>query len=296
MASIYRRIPVSLTALIFLFYKKVRINVSSLSFSNISADKYSKIQNSISHPIDDKSKLFFFANGSHLIKNLRALINNKIITLLDYFKNYNKLSSGIVQFTHLEELVNEQENLLFMLAQNKQKYNNKTIALFIEIVSKWLITSRSPLMALKKTFLESIIDLFRDIEISKDKKFKLVHAGIMITTQFFIKLTKYLINDRRYLYVLMKTQNCIENLFSNIRKIFPIPNILQFKQSLKILSVSQYLQNMKNTSYEQDDGVFMFHFSLKTKRFCKTNISQIQEVPIIPFEAESKLIYLNNFE
>lgn len=109
------------------------------AFSNIFAGKYPKIQNSISHPIDDKRKLFFSADGLHLIKNLKAtLINNKVITLLDHFLKYNELSSGIVQFTHLEELVNEQENLLFKLASkinknvitstnfNKRKVNKAT--------------------------------------------------------------------------------------------------------------------------------------------------------------------------
>lgn len=33
------------------------------TFSHISASKYSKIQNSISHPIDNRRKLFFFADG-----------------------------------------------------------------------------------------------------------------------------------------------------------------------------------------------------------------------------------------
>lgn len=189
--------------------------------------------------------------------------------LPDQFKNSNQLSSNIVQFTHLQELVNEQENLILKLAPklnkeiitptsfNKMKVNKATsmlnrdvssainflgnekkednykmTALFIKIISKWftLITSRTPLVALGKKagdeksekkfyesieFLQSIIDLFRNMEIGKDKRFKPVQTGVMITTQSLIELTKYFINNRDYLYVLggRFTQDCVENLF-----------------------------------------------------------------------------------
>ncbi|KYN02909.1 hypothetical protein ALC62_06308 [Cyphomyrmex costatus] len=71
------------------------------------------------------------------------------------------------------------------------------------MVSKWftLVTSRTVKVALGKTAEnngENIFNekLFRDIEFGKDKKFKPVQAGIMLTTQSFIDLTKYLINER----------------------------------------------------------------------------------------------------
>ena len=37
---------------------------------------------------------------------------------------------------------------------------------------------------------------------------------------------------------------------SNIRKKFSIPNMLQFKNSLKILCVFQYLHLLENANYE----------------------------------------------
>lgn len=82
-----------------------------------------------------------------------------------------------------------------------------------------------------------------------------------------------------------------------LKKNFPVPNASQFKQSLKILSVSQYLQELHNTSYKQDDGVFTSHFSLKKKCPCTLDISQmIQEVPVIILEVENRVIDLNNLE
>ncbi|KYN12957.1 hypothetical protein ALC57_14869 [Trachymyrmex cornetzi] len=161
-----------------------------------------------------------YSDGSHLLKNLRtALLNNKIIVMPDQFKKSNNLSLCTVQYSHFEELVDIRENLYFKLAPklnrnvmqltnfNKMKINKatnllnrdvssalnflaeerdkndyKTTALFIEIASKWftLITSRSPLVALGKTsvnkfnetieFLECVRDLFRDMEIGEKKK------------------------------------------------------------------------------------------------------------------------------
>jgi len=60
-----------------------------------------------------------------------------------------------------------------------------------------------------------------------------------------------------------------------------VPNALQFKQSLKIHSVSQYLQVINNTNYEQDKGAFLINFlknSLKNNR--RNNISS--KIPVIP--------------
>lgn len=318
------------------------------AFDNISATKYSKIKNSVSHPLDNNRKLFFFADAPHLLKNLRsALVNNKIITLQQNFTEMYELSSCTVKCSHIEELVAEQENLIFKLAPkldkdtitltnfNKMRVNKatnsrdvssalkfigeernineyKVTALFIEIVSKWfnIITSRTSLLSLGKIegeeeserkfhqsikFLKSVIDLFCNIKIGQDGQFKPVQCGIMITTTSFIELTNYLINERNYSYVLGArfTQDCVENLFSNIRKKFPVPNALQFKQSLKIHCVSQYLQVLKNTNYEQDEGTLLVNF-LKNNRKTKCNISY--DIPIIPSFVDKIQIQMDNVE
>jgi len=42
------------------------------AFSNIGVHRHSLIHNSVPHPMDHNRKLFFFADGPHLLKNLRA--------------------------------------------------------------------------------------------------------------------------------------------------------------------------------------------------------------------------------
>lgn len=60
--------------------------------------------------------------------------------------------------------------------------------------------------------------------------------------------------------------------------------------------MSQYLRNLENTNYEQDDGVLTSHFSLRKCPF-KTQINEIiQDVPVIPLEATGKIINLTNLE
>lgn len=92
-------------------------------------------------------------------------------------------------------------------------------------------------------FLESCIALFQDMQVGNKGIFKPVQAGLMITTKSYLKLTDYLIRERGFVYVLGArfSNDFVENLFSNIRKKFPIPNAVQFKCSLKQITVSQYL-------------------------------------------------------
>lgn len=318
----------------------------------INTHKYSNIQNSVPHFIDPQRKLYFFADGPHLLKNLRtALINNRSIILPSNYAESLNLSSTIVQCSHLEDLVAEQENMFFKFAPklnkdiltttqfNKMKVNKavnvfnqssssalnymsekyddeqyKTTATFIEIISEWftVITSRHASVALRKkigciesenkfneqiNFLESIIELFKAVKIGKKKVvFKPVQTGILITTKSYIELTKYLIHERGFLYVLGSrfTNDFVEIVFSNLRKKFPTPNALQFQQSLKMLCVSQYMQEMKNTSYEQDNGEFLVDF-LKHSRQQKVT-KTLSEVIEIPDYIENKIITMNNHE
>lgn len=286
------------------------------AFGGIVSGKYTKIRNSIVHPVDNKRKLMFIADAPHLYKNLKAsLLNNKVMELPTTFVQTYNLSQPIVKYEHLNELIDIQENLQFKLipklrkqditcttfnkmkvnkaknvlsrdvssaikfyAEEKGKPDFNTTAAFIEIMAKWftLVTARTPKVALGKTnkektetkyndsivFLESIIELFRDIKIGYKRIFKPVQNGIIITTSSIIELSNYLINERNYQYVLAGrfTQDCVENLFSSIRVKHPTPNALQFQQNLKLLVISQYLKLSQTASYDKDDGRIICDF------------------------------------
>lgn len=75
-------------------------------------------------------------------------------------------------------------------------------------------------------------------------QFKPVQRGVIISIKSIIELSTYLINEKGYLYVLAGwlTSDCIENVFSSVRVKQPSPNVLQFKQNLKIIAISEYLK------------------------------------------------------
>jgi len=76
----------------------------------------------VSHPVNPQRKLFFFADGPHLLKDLRtALINNKSVIFPPNYVETLNISSSIVQCSHLEELVAEQENIFFKFAPKLNK-------------------------------------------------------------------------------------------------------------------------------------------------------------------------------
>lgn len=120
-------------------------------------------------------------------------------------------------------------------------------------------------------FLESCIDLFCNMRVGNKGAFKPVQTGLMLTTKSYIELTDYLIQERGFLYVLGARffNNFVENLFSNIRKKFP--NALQFKHSLKNLTISQYLQELPNTNYNTDSDDFLVEC---LKRPIKTKVNE----------------------
>lgn len=68
-----------------------------------------------------------------------------------------------------------------------------------------------------------------------------------------------ILNEKQYKYLLTSrfTQDCLDNLFSCIRSIQPIPNALQFKSSLRLVCVAQYLKSVSNGSYDQGDREFL---------------------------------------
>lgn len=141
----------------------------------------------------------------------------------------------------------------------------KTTAWFIKQISKWftIMSSRSPVVALSRLnpekynetieFLKDIMDLFRNIKIGNKSTWKPCQTGVLLATQSILELQFVL----KFLLTSRFTQDCLENLFSSIRSIQPIPNALQFKNNLKLVCVAQYLRNVSNSNYDQDDREFL---------------------------------------
>lgn len=166
------------------------------------------------------------------------------------------------------------------LSDLSQKFKNdkmKATIWFIKTMAAWFLfmSSRSRKFGLslynveKYTstiiLLEEVLNLFKHLSIGKKSAWKPIQNGIILATKTVLDLSYMLIYERNYEFVLTGrfSQDAIENLFSCIRAPQPIPNALQFKQSLKLNAVSQYLKFVKNGNYEEDDREHLVQFPLR---------------------------------
>ncbi|KAF2891607.1 hypothetical protein ILUMI_14566 [Ignelater luminosus] len=78
---------------------------------------------------------------------------------------------------------------------------------------------------------------------------KPIQTGIILSTQTILDLQDYFLNKRNYkfLYTSRLSQDCLENMFGQIRSKQDIPDALQFRILLKNLCIVQYLE-VNNTT------------------------------------------------
>lgn len=174
---------------------------------------------------------------------------------------------------------------------------------FIKTIVKWfsLMTSRSRDFALSLfnvekfteaiIFLEEVIYLFKNISFGENGYWKPVQNGVILATKTVIELSHYLIYERSYEFVLAGrfTNDAIENVFSCVRAPQPIPNAVQFRQNLKLNTVSQYLKYVKKGNYEEDDRKYLVDFPLRqnpknliafTKREIRVYVHKFVSLPL----------------
>jgi len=176
---------------------------------------------------------------------------------------------------------NDVSSSLQLLAHCNNKPEHFTTAWFVKIVRKWfsLMTSRTCNLALgikdeniyndNMKFLNEVIDIFTQLQIGIGE-FKPVQRGIIISTTSIINLTEYLIKERNFKFILTSrfTQDCVENLFSQIRRKNVIPDPLQFTNKLKLISIAMYMKHVRNSNYESDNREYLSGFLeyLSTKK------------------------------
>ena len=145
-------------------------------------------------------------------------------------------------------------------------------------------------------FLESVIDCFQNMKVGNGT-FKPFQRGVVIATKTAIELSTFLIEQRGYMYVLTARLNTdlVENLFSSVRAKQPIPNALQFKQNLKIITISKYMKSVNSSSYNEDDGFVIGDFFEKPKpkkeKGFVPDIPDIASNDVTIFHVEMYVIY-----
>lgn len=158
-----------------------------------------------------------------------------------------------------------------------------TTAFFLEMVSNWYtyMTPRSPEMAVsltnEKAYEKAITALneFRKLvygcQVGVKKIWKPWQASAILTTDSFLRLQQYFLRDQKFDFFCggRLTQDCMENVFTQLRQRQARPTALQAKDNLKLLSLSQYMNEVHNSSYDWDPGNWLTgitdHLSATTK-------------------------------
>jgi hypothetical protein len=163
-----------------------------------------------------------------------------------------------------------------------------TTAWFCETMHTWfkLVTSRRRTLALGRDnevnytnaieFLQQTIYLFENIKIGPLGVWKPVQTGVLLASTNAIELAKFYLETKNFnfLYLGRFTQDALENLFSMVRFINPVPSPKFFKMALRIISVAQFFKPIRSGNYAADDSSYLIDF-LNTKP-----IERIEEEPI----------------
>lgn len=293
-------------------------NQAILRDFGIAWSRTGEIVNTCPHPVNQSSKLHFFPDVPHLLKNLRNhLSRGQDIYIPAHIAIQNNLPSCIVTLNHVEALLNIETVHNLKLVPNltfshlhpghfeKMKVKpavvllsrttaaalrvlverelicrtSLTTAWFFEQVSAWydLMTSRSTKLALSNLiaekskncddFLADFISLIRNINIGEEiAPMKPVQRGMALSTASALNIKENLLVQNNFTFILMSgfTQDSLENLFSVVRYKNPVPTALEFKNALRVISLSQLLRNKKGGSYEMDNTVNLLDCSLKS--------------------------------
>lgn len=144
----------------------------------------------------------------------------------------------------------EISSALRFVCHENPKDKRPSTAWFISVVRQWfdLMINRKLSLALSKLkdekfkeaidFLNAVIVLFKDLTVGDKGHWKPFQAAVILSTLTVIDLLQYLINDCNFQFFLTSclTQDCLENLFSAVRRKNVVPNAVQFKNNLKLIS------------------------------------------------------------
>jgi hypothetical protein len=180
-----------------------------------------------------------------------------------------------------------------VLNQNQIRGSVDVTAWFCKCSFQWfkLMTSRNQLLALSRTnlveyntaieCLKKFMTLIQNLSFGT-KSLKPFQKGILISTKSCIEHHEFLF-EKGFKFVLMSrfTQDCVENLFSQVRASTPKPSCLQFKQTLRLFAVSNYICKIESSNYFQDetDNSFSFIEYLQDKKI-ETNDKNDNEMDV----------------
>lgn len=194
-----------------------------------------------------------------------------------------KLTSGHfekMQVGRAKSIFNNQTAAGLIILSDKLKTPAyKTTAWFISVVVRWfeLTASRSHgvvlSLAKREEYAEAIshIELTRSVfqrtRVGSKGEWKPAQEGVIIASTSIINLQDYYLNERDYAFLLTSrfNQDCLENLFSQIRRRNKTPNALLFKNILRMILLSgKCFRPPRGHGYEYDEGEMLLGLLLES--------------------------------
>lgn len=163
---------------------------------------------------------------------------------------------------------------LRMFGEETGRTDVLTTAFLIDQIASWFtyMTSRSIQLAFSlkndNAYSKAISSLktFRSIihncKVGAQGRSKPWQSAVVMVTDSMLRLQESFLRDHGFDFFLggRLTQDPLENSFSQLRSRQIRPNALQVKDSLKLLTVSQYLNDIATTSYDWDEGSWLLEF------------------------------------
>lgn len=111
--------------------------------------------------------------------------------------------------------------------------------------------------------LSEMIEIMQHAKFGRDGKWKPFQRGTIVSTTSLLELSKYLLEEKGFKFVLLgrMLQDCVENLFSVVRSGNPKRNALQIRDSIKQITISEYISPpLRHSSYQWSDHGFLSDF------------------------------------
>lgn len=170
---------------------------------------------------------------------------------------------------------------LRFMSQETGRKELLTTALWIETVWRWfkLMTSRQFNLALSLqnlnvynqtvSFLRTYRTFIFDCKVGIKKRWKPWQTASILCTNSILRLQYHFLYTEQYtvVYTARFTQDCLENIFSLLRFKQKRPTALQFKDNLRLLSVSQFMSEIPGASYEHHETPWLMNFTARISDF-----------------------------
>ena len=213
----------------------------------------------------------------HFQKNLNLKLLPKITDEHFHPSNYRKMRVNMAAQLMSHTVASA---MYFSITTGAVATEAMATAYFCDEINQWfdIINNRNEERCLNNdnlNFLKDINILIRNLKFSDGRSWKPIQKGFTLTNET-IKCLYYDLKIENIKFLTGRlTQDCVENLFSQLRsKSDNNPSALKTKINIKLITLTNYLKVNKNTNYADDESIYLLNI-------LKNDIEDIQLDPHI---------------